>query len=296
MALLVVACVLSMASGTYGEENGGHSAFYGTFTADRLELSYSIAVNVGSHINGIGVNSAFYYADEVRLGDLQLGLVEAGATLSFRHYESYLGIPGRSEAGGGGVTVTYGLGAPNRFPSSPFFHAGLGTVNFSYRYNQYLSTDGTSQTTGRFGWEWAGPQDKIKLQIENDFYTPPFRDEFRTAAGELEYLHAFPKTIGGIAAGYMLWTGTTSGLKPVGGSNSLDLSGAYGGRYSHGIAYASLIWGIARVSVGFDSELIRDALQNTVHRMAGYYTLPKLLRKDKWYFQLSLFSFDSLYQ
>ncbi len=295
MILLVVACLLALAPGAHGEESGGHSAFYGSFTADRLEFDYSIAANVGSHINGGGVNSAFYYSNDVRLGDLQLGLVEAGATLSFRHYESYLGIPGRSEAGEGSLTVTYGLGAENRFPSGPFFHAGPGTVNFSYRYNQYLSTDGTSQATGRFGGEWVGARNKLKLQIENDFYAPPFLDQYRTAAGGLEYLHAFPGAIGGIAAGYMLWTGTTNGLKPVAGTSHFDLSGQYGGRYSHGIAYASLIWGVARMSVGLDSEDIRDALQNTVHRMVGYYTLPKLTRKDKWYFQVSLFSFDSLY-
>ncbi len=296
MVILFFVSLLALSPGAYAGENKDLSAFYGFYVTDRLELSGSLAVNIGSHINGVGLNAAVYCSDNVRIGDRHLGLVEAGALLALRHYESYLGIPGRSEAGVGELAVTYGFGRENRFPSNPFLHAGPGTFNFSYHYNWYFSTDRTNQATGRFAYEWVGARNKLKLQLENDFYTPPFLDEFRTAAGELEYLHAFPNTIGGIAAGYTLWTGATHGLKPVDGTKSLDLSGQYGGRYSHGIVYVSLIWGVARFSVGLDSESIRDALQNTVHRLSNYYTLPKLDRKDRWYFQVSLFSFDNLYQ
>jgi hypothetical protein len=294
--ILIITFLLTLGQGVQGEAFKDFSAFHALYVTERMEIAGSLSANIGTHINGIGAGAAFSYSDEVLAGDLRLGLLEAGVSVVLRHYASYLGIPGPSDAATGGVFVCYGLGEENRFPSTPFTHAGPGRHNFFYRYNRYLTTDGTSQATGRFGYEWAGDRDKLKLQVENDRYSLPARDEFRTAAGELEYLHAFPRAIGGVAAGYMLWTGATHGLRPAEGTDSFDLTGQLGDRYSHGIVFVSLIWGIARLSVGYDSEAIRDALQNTAHRLTDYYTIPKLERKDRWFFQVSLFSLDSLYQ
>jgi len=216
LLLYLLACLLLFTFGTYGEQKSQFTPIQGSYTSEAVETNYSITTSLGTHIVGIGVSSSFFYTTDVQAAGLNLGFIETGALLEFKHYRQYLGIPGDSQTGTMGLSVTYGAGRENSFPSTPYNHAGPGRHNFSYRYNWYTSTDATNQSTGRFVYELVGNRDKVKLQMENDMLA------FKIP--------------------------------------------------------------------------IRDALQNTAHRIGNWYTIPKLERKDRWYFQLSLFSLDSLYR
>jgi hypothetical protein len=293
-ALLAI-CIMACSVSASGDPLEKFSPLWGSYISDGIEAGYSATMELGSHVLGAGLNSGFNFSKAVQAGDRSLGFIETGALLEFKHCESYLGIPGSSDAATVGLSLTYGLGPENQFPSNLFNHAGPARHNFSYRYTWYISTDGTSQTTGRIAYELVGDRNKLKIQMDNDLFNWPSRDEWRTAAAEIEFLHALRSSVAGVSLGFMLWTGTTEGLLPVPGTNSLDLSGQHGGQYSNGIAFVSLIWGIARLSIGYDSEAIRDVLQNTAHRIGGWYEIPRLDRPDKWYIQVSLGSMDSLY-
>lgn len=286
-----------MACGVYanGDPLEKFSPLWGSYVSDGIEANYSATMVLGSHVLGAGLSSGFSYATAVQSGDRALGFIETGALLEFKHYTRYLGIPGPSDAAAVGLSLAYGIGPENQFPSNLFNHAGPARHNFSYRYTWYISTDGTSQTTGRIAYELVGDRNKLKIQMDDDLFKWPIRDEWRTAAAEIEFLHALRSSVAGVSLGFMLWTGTTEGLQPVPGTNSLDLSGQYGGQYSNGIAFVSLIWGIARLSIGYDSEAIRDALQNTAHRIGNWYEIPRLDRPDRWYVEVSLGSMDSLF-
>jgi len=294
--LFFAICLFIYSNSVYADINDQFSPVQGSYTSDGIETTYAVTANFGTHIVGVGVNSAFNYATAIKTADLDLGFIETGAFLGFKHYTRYLGIPGASDMATAGLTVTYGLGPENHFPSNPYNHAGPARHNFSYRSTWYLSTDGTNQSTGRVAYELAGDRNKFKFQMDNDLYKLPIRDEYRTAAGEIEYLHAFRRSVGGFSLGFMLWTGTTDGLEPVPGTRSFDLTGQYGGEYSNGIVFVSLIWGIGRLSIGYDSEGIRALIQNTAHKIGNYYLLPELDRASRWYFQFSLATLDSLYQ
>ncbi len=58
MVILLFVSLRALPPGAHAEENKGISAFYGFYTTDRLELSGSLAVNIGSHTIGIGRNAA----------------------------------------------------------------------------------------------------------------------------------------------------------------------------------------------------------------------------------------------
>jgi hypothetical protein len=99
----------------------------------------------------------------------------------------------------------------------------------------------------------------------------------------------------GCAGGFKLWTGQTQGI-PTSVDKYFPLTGQYGSRHSNGILYLSGIRGRLKVSAGWDSEKVRDFIQNNYHRLRGIGIIAPLDdRESRFYLQLSLNAFSTLY-
>jgi len=262
------------------------------------------SLETGLSINRAGYSSLLWMTFEavkIKSG-LELKLVSTG----MGHINN-LGIPGEGWENMTGLALTLSLGRsvhevpwpvlPNRLP-------GKGLFNVFYQYNNYLCTDLTSQWTASLGVELNLGKNRFQISQENDhwlFHT--WDDKYRTAGGEISWWTLLPEETFqsgniyplGVMVGFLLWTADTKGLSAVGPGEYYDMSGLYGENCSHGIAYLALQVGGIRLSLGLDSENIRDALQNGLHRLMGYGLIPKVDRPDSLYLQLSVNRGDRLY-
>ncbi|HET7839726.1 MAG TPA: polymorphic toxin type 23 domain-containing protein, partial [Rectinemataceae bacterium] len=165
-----------------------------------------------------------------------------------------------------------------------------------YEWICYRDSWGTSQLGGRLEFVWQTGSGSLGLAFHNDLFGLLVRDEYRTAA--LELASGF-RALGAdcsASVGMRLWTGSTWGQGRLhwGQSYAMTLHPP-GAGYSAGILYAGFRWGMVRLELGWDSEGIRDFIQNGTHRIIDDGKVPLVDRAARPYIALSLFPDGGLY-
>ena len=99
----------------------------------------------------------------------------------------------------------------------------------------------------------------------------------------------------GVGVGFIAWTGETPRPNDLTRDDVYDLSTRHGGEYSHGIVYGALFYRRFRLLVGWDSERIRDVIQNNLHYLIDNGSIPPLARKSRFFLLLGVNTPFSLY-
>lgn len=243
-------------------------------------------LQAGTHVNalGIGAVTGLQFQQEIlqtfigqRIG------VHASAMLN----ESYFGIPGQSAQANIGGHITFSFAGNSDFTQSPWRIREQGRHNVGFYVSRYFSTDGTSQWYGGFTASFNFKNDSYRFTFDNDdthwaMLINDFKtDKFRTGKLELEYLHHTDTELYGASISCLLWTGDTS---PI-----VDNTTDYGADYSHGIIGFSYIYNAFKLTIGYDSEAIREFVQNGWHSLKGLGSVPLVDRADRLFLQIQIF-------
>lgn len=277
-----------------------------TFGSPKFGVSLGITMNVGTHVNNLGINVNAYYTDyfyQFNLGQsLTFNATSYGKRTHFWESRSSAGL--HLMAGKRNLTPDFQL---NGLFHNTHYNYGLG-----YNYLIFKDNAGTSQISGG----WALHLKNTSLLFENDVFGGQAKDRFRTGHFAVSYRSNNLKFI----TGMYIWTGETSNShwekipmkhQPSGFRVLEDLP--YG-RTSHGIGYCGVYYNLGfgqnvHFKLGIDSEHLRHAVQNRlihdllflpkkVERNTPHY--PRLdetgcpvfekasVRKNRFYFQQGL--------
>lgn len=256
-------------------------------TLKQFDFYYGAVLDAGTHVNGAGLTGGVHYVHAVhkslgRPKNLQLGM-----DASCGSFLKNLGIPGGSLLGRMSFRVGYGFGGKARAFSLDETAGETSKYNLNYCYLVYMTTDGTSQLAGLVGCSFYARGHRVGITYENDWYGFQFRDQYRTAAVEISWLKSIGPRAGGLYGGFKLWTGETQNI-----SNHLDkafpVDSAFGSAWSHGIVYTAFRFGLVRLALGWDSEKVRDIVQNTYHHVRGIGKILPLKRENKMYVQVTV--------
>lgn len=236
---------------------------------------------IGTHVNGIGFN--------VILGRrfslyLENKLIACAIGMNFHPtaYQKYYGFEGESIQLNIGTNISLTFGDKRLLKTNPWIIREQSLHTLRYYLSYFLSSDNTSQAYVAMEYKLSLNNSSLKLHAGNDdcIFFQIRGDKFRTTKGLLEYLYFTHKSLYGISLSFNIWTGNTSPLvKPDG----------FGGEYSHGILALSLIYNSMKVSIGYDSEGIRDTIQNEWHKLRNLQTVPLVDRRELFYIQLSFY-------
>lgn len=265
---------------------------------DNYRQGYNFTADIGSHVTGFGLNiySAFYEFLDFENSSFSLGSFTYFGRFTFNHYENYYGLNKRCEVIEYNLTISHGFGPRRKIGLDAFIRFYPSMFNVFYGITHYISTDGTTQLVGHFGFDIVFKNSKFKFIHENDLYAFMNQDQFRTAAGEIEFLYLFNNLIVGIASGFKIWTTTRTGLKQLDRGEVYDFRGQLGYGKACGILYISFIINKYKFSIGYDSEYIRNAIQNTTHYIIDAGVFPVIEdKKDSIYLQLSINNMGNLY-
>lgn len=212
------------------------------------------------------------------------------------------GIHGRLTLDGGAPTGVFvqadasltgaatGLGLPGpRLEGSIALPVGfrVGGFGLSYEPILYLDTQATSQLSGAITLSVERGRYAWLYRFENDYLGSRHRDEWRTAAIETHLFIEHDDLRWGVGVETKVWTATTHGLASLSTGEAYDLSGQHGEGWSHGIACLAVTIESTRLCVGWDSEGIRDSIQNRFHELIDDGALPRLDRSGQPYVRLS---------
>ena len=289
--LFIFTCSFSNAQGYFSEHFGG---------------TVGIVLNMGTHVDGIGLNMKAYYTD-------YFFQVNAGSTIYF-HPKSY---GGRKNFWESRTVLGAVLLAGKREQTPNLMLDGLNhqtnyNLGLAYNFIFYHDQVKTSQRSGAWGFHVK----QFSLLHENDFFGGRGEDRFRTGIVHLNYRYKEWQ----FSTGLYIWTGDSRhgvwekvSMKNCPNGFCILEDQPYG-RTSHGIFYASATRHFdfgqnATMRIGLDSENIRHAFQNRlihdimflpqslVKRSTPHY--PRLdehgcpafdknnVRKDKFYFQFN---------
>lgn len=277
-----------------------------TFSNERLGTSVGLILNLGTHINRVGVSVNAYYTDyfyQVNAGSIfTLNLNGYGSRKKFWESRSSLGL--MLLGGKRQITPDFQL---DGLLHNTFYNYGIG-----YNYLWYYDNAGTSQLSGG----WSAHIKNFSILFENDVFGGQAKDRFRTGHLTFNYRYDLFK----YSLGLYIWTGETK--NSIWQKVPLDkcpsgfriLEDLPYGRTSHGILYGGVSYNlgygqIASARIGMDSDHIRHGFQNrfihdlifmppNVERNTPHY--PRLdengcavfekdsVRKDRFYFQLGL--------
>ena len=213
-----------------------------------------------------------------------------------------LGIPGNSLSLESTIRYLYSFGKKNY--SYHLTHSSIfasKTHSLSFAFNSYLTTDRTSQITGIVYYEYLAKDFFWGIEFENDVFVP-VNDKYRTGGLEFKYgykLKTTPTSSPSIewltfSFGFIIWTGERI-IERSQFNRNIIIPLFYGKEYSHGILYLSLNWKHIQISLGYDSEEIRSALQNGFHFVINDGMIPIIDREDRWFLQVKFFDLGTLY-
>jgi hypothetical protein len=292
-----LAAAALLAAPTLHAQSAADPPLSGVVAGEGSWVVYAASANAGTHLVSVGGDAAARRHLGGRGGEEQGADVALTAGMGARYAARGLGIPGdRLEADAGvGLELSFGgerwTRDVHRGPERRRAH-GL-----SYTLLGYASTDGTSQLSGALAYHGTGPEGHVvSVVFENDFLALQRLDRFCTFALRVRYQR--PRADGivvGAGASLVLWTGTTEGLGVLDRGERYDLRGQYGGEYSHGILVLDIYRGPLRLSLGYDAERIRTAVQNSFHYLIDDGYIPALNRNSRVYLQLSLNDLGPLY-
>lgn len=258
-----------------------------------------VTINMGTHINRIGVNvNSFYY--------YKFFQINSGAqfNVNLSNWEGFeFGTEINPYAG-----VQFYFGDEGQIPQ-PFIHeTSLNSgskYGVGYTFKYYWSTLGTSQTSGVFGLHVKN----LSFAVENDILGFNGRDRFRTSAVGISYRYDNME----FAIQNILWTGETRGVPTVKDSSYRarlgvkDISTLKYGKVSHGVITAkfnyllpygqtfnaSLGWDAENIRHWFQNKLIHDVIKNPHYPMLDHegnpmYKTGKEKRKSELFLQVGL--------
>jgi hypothetical protein len=284
------------------------SFFYGT---PNSHLYVGLQTLFGSHRNSLGLEGgALFYAPFSFIGritgssdlDEHIGLL---TKLNLRHSEMDFGFPGPSESAEGQLKILYSLGKQNEMFRKYALIQGYGGNTLSFGLNGYLTTDTTSQFTGQIDYCHVDGKFALIVDYENDSIIL-LQDSYRTAAVRVSSLFDTGNHVLGFSFGFDLWAGKRD-INPLEIWNGGDIRipaeihrgqtvTLHNGReYSADVVYISLLFDDLSLSIGYDSEYIKQLIQNNVHYLLNDGNLPILNRPDRVFIEFRIGIPDDLY-
>lgn len=236
-----------------------------------------ITVNLGSHINRLGVYTGIFY---------RLDRIELSARLDLKYAGLMMGprLKGIETLFKTGVKVGFAEGSENLMSRAAETELlSLWRYTMGYHINWYFNDMNTDQRTGTIAFRI----DKVEITHENDILGEVASDKFRTAAFGMYYHDSL--NIYGLET--VLWTGDKDDEKArrvyddtFARFGYIDLSSTTFGKHSHGILSSvvkrDIGFGmIAEAKVGIDHEKIRNTVQNKF--MHDMYFWPEQWNKAK---------------
>jgi hypothetical protein len=258
-----------------------------------FSVFYLPTASLGTHRMVSGVALGIQY-QRLLTARKQMGIEMAGGLKAMASYRN-LGIPGQSTSCISWLRVGVGVGSPNRFPGRYYLQQGPSRWNASYYAVSYDATDGTSQMSAGLVLERSDATNRTVFTFENDMFWFKRLDQYRTAAATLWHERPRGQHIPGAGIGAMLWTGTTRGLPKRFARDQYDMSHQHGGDYAHGIFFFALRRDAFVLRIGYDSEPLRHAFQDPIHRVVNDGAIPAPKRDGRVFIELSLFEFGPLY-
>ncbi|MEY3235955.1 MAG: hypothetical protein RI883_56 [Bacteroidota bacterium] len=260
-------------------------SFGQTFKADKFGLSVGLLINVGTHVNNIGISLNSYYQDHFYQ-------INAGSTITFNK-TSYGKRKNFWESRNSlGLLI---LGGKKEmlpdFQLNSLLHNSTSNYGLGYNYIWYFDNIKTSQLSGGWGIHLKS----FSLLLENDIFGGQGKDRFRTGHITMNYRMKDFK----VTAGLNIWTGETANSTWNKGtfdkcpSGYRELENLPYGKTSHGILYGGLTYNLGygqftSMRIGVDSEKIRHSFQNRM--MHDLIFLPKQIeRKTPHYPRLDEF-------
>lgn len=276
-----------------------------TYASEHFGGSIGLVLNMGTHVNAVGLNLKGYYTD-------YFFQVNAGTTV-YSNQSSYGNRrkfwESRTSLGlvllGGKKMTQPNLTLDGLNHQTPY-DLGIG-----YNYLWYFDQAGTSQRSGAFGFHIK----TFSLFHENDFFGGQGEDRFRSGIAYANYRYNDWQ----FGVGIYIWTGDSRHAswerctfdKCPNGFSILE-DQPYG-KTSHGALFASATYNFpmrqtATFRIGVDSEQVRHGLQNrllhdliflpkSIERSTPHY--PRLdehgcpvfdakeIRKNKFYLQMN---------
>ncbi len=255
----------------------------------------------GTHRSGAGFNGQFLtYTDFSLLSMLPLqGINELSESIGFYSkidalfFEKDFGIPGEKFTGELNLSAMYSAGAENElFSDFPMVY-GNRQHNFRFGYTGYLCTDSTSQITGQLDYTFINKRSVFMMNYENDTMLFYLTDSYRTAAFKLSWLYALENSIIGCSLGFTLWAGERKNLWGFSNDGDFYISDEAGrentvtfisaGEYAADVVYLSFIYDNYILSFGYDSELFKQYIHNSIHYVLDDVLLPIFDRPDRFY-------------
>ena len=230
-----------------------------TFGGDRFGVSVGYVMNMGTHVNRMGLFLNTYYHDhfyQFNAGSMvSLNLKGYGGRKRFWETRNHLGL----------VLLA---GKKQMLPdpqTDGLLHNTSYNYGLGYNYIWYFDNAGTSQRSGGWGAHFK----KFSILFENDVFGGQAKDRFRT--GHLVFNYRYEQFK--FSTGLYIWTGETAHSvwqrvpmdKCPSGFRLLEEL-PYG-RFSHGILYGSVNYNLGygqflHARIGLDSEHIRHGFQN----------------------------------
>lgn len=222
-------------------------------------LQVGISMNLGTHINQVGLKIQGYYT--YKFIQLNAGNHLRFNTTNLGKRENF--VTQRINTG-----IVFMAGKRNISPQlilDGLNHQSKYQYALAYNYLWYFDNIGTSQRSGGFGLHIQ----QFSILIENDILAGTGRDRFRTSYVGVMYHN----DLYNISLNTHLWTGETRGTLLKNTPDSIYLKGYKDlrdtpfGRTSDGILsvgfdYQIMYGNIVSALVGVDSEKIRNGLQN----------------------------------
>lgn len=236
-----------------------NSLFAQKWDGQNWGVQVGISATIGTHINQFGIKVQGYYT-------YQFVQINAGNQLRFTSN----GLGGRTNYITNRINTGLVLMGGKR-SLEPFLimdgltHQTKYEYALAYNYLWYFDNIGTSQRSGGFGLH----AQQFYILMENDLFAGQGRDRFRTGFTNIGY---HDKRFN-VSINTKLWTGETRGTETLNLTENpypggyKDLRNSPFGKTSHGIIsvnfdYQLFYGNSASASIGFDSEFIRNGLQN----------------------------------
>lgn len=234
--------------------------------------------------------------------DEQLGML---GKVCFRYDKEDFGFPGTSYSAEARVKMLYSFGERNTMFTKYAIINGYGRNNFSFGFNGYLSTDTTSQVTGQIDYSFIKDGFAFIVNYENDTIVL-LQDKYRTTAVKVSSLFDLGSDIIGVSFGFNLWAGERIiDLWKIWNDGNIQIPDEVhrgqtvtlyeGKEYSTDVVYISFVYNDMSFSIGYDSEIFKQLIQNNMHYLLNDGNLPILERPDRFFIEFRIGMLDDLY-
>ena len=256
-----------------------------------FEATIYPSLDAGTHFNRLGM-----MLRDVGRFDYRGSSLGVGGFISGKAAASTIGIPGSGFTASFGFDGLAGFGPSTRAPAPWTDFRLRRSTEIRYEWLAYWDTWGTGQFSGRIEAVTALGNRSLGVAMQDDLFSPPFRDEYRTGAVEVSYGFPWQGVASALALGTKLWTGSTFGNGVYHRGQTIVMNTSLpGADDSAGVLYLAFRRGSIRLELGWDSEYIRNVFQNSVHWLINDGNVPLVDRPDRPYFLLSLYPDGDLY-